>query len=117
EVEVSMAVTAESKGALGEAPPSYVRTVAWRFLASLPVDRKLARYDVAGSIAHVGMLADVGILTAAEAGALAKSLRGIYRDIQSGGLPWREELEDVHTNVEVRVTELAGRVGAEAHTA
>jgi len=112
-----MAVTVESKGAAGEAPPSYVRTAAWRFLVSLPVDRKLARYDVAGSIAHVGMLADVGILTAEEAGTLAKSLRGIYRDIQSGGFPWREDLEDVHTNVEVRLTELAGPIGAKVHTA
>ena len=62
-----MAATVQSKGGPSGAPPSYVESPAWRFLASLPVDRKLARYDVAGSIAHVQMLTSVGILTIHEA--------------------------------------------------
>ena len=110
-----MAVTVE-KGKAGEAP-SYVRTPAWRFLASLPVDRRLYPYDVAGSIAHVEMLAHVGILTQDEAGSLAHGLRSVYREIESGAFPWREDLEDVHTNVEVRLTELLGPIGAKVHTA
>lgn len=112
-----MAVTVDSQGQGGAARPAYVRTPAWRFLASLPVDRKLVRYDLAGSIAHVEMLAAVGILTAEEAEALAKGLRQINGEIESGRFPWREDLEDVHTNIEVRLTERLGSLGAKLHTA
>ena len=111
-----MAVTVESKGGAGAAP-SYVTTPAWRFLLSLPVDRRLARHDVAGSIAHVQMLGDVGILTREEAGALARGLQRIYRDIEAGSFRWREDLEDVHTNIEARLTEDLGPLGAKVHTA
>lgn len=110
-----MAASVRSKD--GGASPSYVRTPAWRFLASLPVDRKLARYDIAGSLAHVDMLAAVGILTVEEASALAKGLRALYAEILAGRFPWREDLEDVHTNIEVRLTELLGSTGAKVHTA
>ena len=112
-----MAVTVESKAGPSGAPPSYVKTPAWRFLASLPVDRKLARHDIAGSLAHVGMLGEVGILTVEEAGALAKGLRRIFHEVESGTFAWREDLEDVHTNVEVRLTEILGPLGAKVHTA
>ncbi|HTD81992.1 MAG TPA: argininosuccinate lyase [Thermoplasmata archaeon] len=112
-----MAVIVESKGGAGAAPPSYVQTPAWRFLASLPVDRKLARHDIAGSLAHVGMLGEVGILTVEEAGALAKGLHRIHQEMEAGTFPWREDLEDVHTNVEVRLTEILGPLGAKVHTA
>ena len=111
-----MAVTVDSKGGAGGAP-SYVKTPAWRFLASLSVDRKLARHDIAGSVAHAEMLAEAGILTAEEGAALAKGLRRIWREIESGSFPWREDLEDVHTNVEVRLTEILGPLGAKVHTA
>jgi argininosuccinate lyase len=97
--------------------PSYVRTPAARFLASLPVDRRLYPYDLAGSIAHVEMLGAVGILTPEEAGALSHGLRGIFEEIESGAFPWRDDLEDVHTNVEVRLTEILGPLGAKVHTA
>src|SRR5438067_1655388 len=89
EGEVKMAATVQSKGGPSGAPPSYVESPAWRFLASLPVDRKLARYDVAGSIAHVQMLAAVGILTIDEAGALTKGLRAVHAAIVAGSFPWR----------------------------
>jgi len=114
---VKMAATVQSKGGPSGAPPSYVESPAWRFLSSLPVDRKLARYDVAGSIAHVQMLAAVGILTIDEAGALTKGLRTIHAAIVAGGFPWREDLEDVHTNIEVSLTERLGSLGAKVHTA
>ena len=78
-----MAVTVDSKGGAGGAP-SYVKTPAWRFLASLPVDRRLARHDVAGSIAHVEMLGERGILTREEATALAKGLRRVWGEIEAG---------------------------------
>jgi argininosuccinate lyase len=112
-----MAAIVQSKGTGGGAPPSYVKSPAWRFLASLPVDRKLARYDVAGSLAHVRMLGEVGIVTAEEASALSTGLRRIFADIASGTFPWREDLEDVHTNIEVGLTERLGTVGAKVHTA
>ncbi len=110
-----MAVTLETRES-GNAP-SYVRTPAWRYLASLPVDRRLWPYDVAGSIAHVEMLGEVGILTKEEADALVRGLRRVASEIAGGGFPWREDLEDVHTNVEVRLTEALGPLGAKVHTA
>ena len=114
---MKMAATVQSKGGPSGAPPSYIESPAWRFLASLPVDRKLARYDVAGSIAHVQMLAAVGILTIDEAGALTKGLRAVHAAIVAGSFPWREDLEDVHTNIEVSLTERLGSLGAKVHTA
>lgn len=96
--------------------PSYVRTPAWRYLASLPVDRRLARYDVAGSIAHVEMLGEAGILSAADVDALVAGLRRVHAEIEAQTFPWRDDLEDVHTNVEVRLTAIAGHVGGKVHT-
>src|SRR6266542_1755098 len=112
-----MAVLAQPPAAAGGAPPSYVKTPAGPFLASLSVDRRLARYDVAGSIAHVEMLGAVGILTDGEATALVDGLRRIHEEITSGTFPWRDDLEDVHTNLEVRLTETLGPLGAKVHTA
>ncbi len=96
--------------------PSYVRGPAAPFLGSLPVDRPMAVYDLAGSIAHVQMLGTVGLLTSAEVGTLVGGLRTIGREVANGAFPWRPELEDVHTNVEVRLTELVGPVAGKLHT-
>src|SRR5881396_1074527 len=112
-----MAATVQSKGSGGGAPPSYVKTPASWFIVSLPVDRRLARYDIAGSLAHVEMLAAVGILSKGEAELLGKGLRGVYEEIASGRFVWREQLEDVHTNIEVALTERLGSLGAKLHTA
>ena len=97
--------------------PPYVRTPAGVFLRSLSVDRPLVRYDLAGSIAHVEMLAHVGLLSSKESTTLVRGLREVARDVAAGTFPWRDELEDVHTNVEVRLTELVGEVGGKVHTA
>jgi argininosuccinate lyase len=97
--------------------PSYVRTPAAAFLNSLSVDRPLVRYDLIGSIAHVEMLGQVGILSAVEATTLIGGLRQVAHEVSSGTLPWRDDLEDVHTNVEVRLTEIVGDVGGKVHTA
>src|SRR5207247_803882 len=112
-----MAVIAQPPAAAGGAPPSYVKTQAAPFLASLSIDRRLARFDVAGSIAHVEMLGATGILKNEESIALVGGLRRIHEEITSGTFPWREDLEDVHTNVEIRLTEIAGPLGAKVHTA
>ena len=97
-------------------PPRYVRTPAWQFLSSLPVDRRLYRHDIAGSIAHVEMLGDVGVLGSDEAGSLVGGLRALCAEIEAGHFPWRDDLEDIHTNIEVRLTEQLGPVGAKVHT-
>ncbi len=109
-----MAVIAQ---AAGGAAPTYVRSPAWRFLSSLPVDRRLYPYDIAGSIAHVAMLGTTGVLTASESASLVHGLRQVRAEIESLEFPWREDLEDVHTNIEVRLTELLGPLGAKVHTA
>jgi argininosuccinate lyase len=101
----------------GTPVPDYVRTPAAGFLSSLAVDRHLVRFDIAGSIAHVEMLGKVGILTPSEAQTLARGLRQVAREVASGAFLWRPELEDVHTNVEVRLTEIVGTVGGKLHTA
>ena len=96
--------------------PGYVGASHLGFLGSLSVDRQLARYDIAGSVAHVEMLERVGLVPAPEAELLASGLRRIAREVRDGSFPWREELEDVHTNVEVRLTELVGAIGGKLHT-
>ena len=98
------------------AAPLYVRTPAAAFLRSLSVDRALARYDLAGGVAHVEMLAESGLIAPGEAAILVGGLRRIAREIADGAFPWRDDLEDVHTNVEVRLTELVGPVGGKLHT-
>src|SRR5207253_1851141 len=67
--------------------------------------------------ALVEMLAAVGILSKGEAELLGKGLRGVYEEIASGRFVWREDLEDVHTNIEVALTERLGSLGAKLHTA
>jgi argininosuccinate lyase len=96
--------------------PVYVRTPHAAFLASVAVDRALAPYDVAGSIAHAEMLGAVGLLTPPETRVVVTGLRQIARELRDGTLPWRDDLEDVHTNVEVRLTNLVGPVGGKLHT-
>jgi argininosuccinate lyase len=105
-----------SESAARAAAPSYVRTAHGPFLRSLAVDRALVRHDLAGSVAHVGMLARVGLITDAESTALTGGLRRIAREVRDGSFPWRDDLEDVHTNVEVRLSEIVGPVGGKLHT-
>jgi argininosuccinate lyase len=97
-------------------PPSFVRSPSVRFLGSLSVDRSLARYDLAGSVAHVEMLGAAELLTPSEVATLVAGLRKIAREISAGSFPWHDELEDVHTNIEARLTELVGPVGGKLHT-
>ncbi len=101
----------DGSAAVGPEAPSYVRTPAAAFLSSLAVDRPLARYDLAGSLAHVEALGRAGVLSPAQVATLATGLRTIGREIADGTFPWRAELEDVHTNVERRLTELVGPLG------
>lgn len=97
--------------------PAYVQTPVGPFLNSLAVDRPLVRFDVAGSVAHAEMLGRVGLLTPEEVRALVGGLRQVAREAANGTFPWQPELEDVHTNVEVRLTEIVGPLGGKIHTA
>lgn len=102
------------------APPSmprYLPATSSPFIASIGVDQALAPMDLAGSVAHAQMLARTGLLTDAEAATLVGGLRRIHQEVRGGQFRWRVELEDVHTNIEVRLTELVGRVAGKLHTA
>jgi argininosuccinate lyase len=87
------------------------------FNASIDVDREMALEDVDGSIAHATMLGEQGIVTAAEAAALVEGLRQLRAEVEAGAVPWSVELEDVHMNLERRLTERIGAVGGKLHTA
>ncbi|MGH8453748.1 MAG: argininosuccinate lyase, partial [Nevskiales bacterium] len=87
-----------------------------QFSASVSFDRRLYRQDIRGSIAHASMLAKVGVLTAAEAEKIVKGLEGILADIERNDFGWLDELEDVHMNIEARLTERIGEVGKKLHT-
>jgi argininosuccinate lyase len=88
-----------------------------RFNASVDVDRELAIDDIAGSIAHATMLAEQGILSAAESAGIIAGLREIEAEVKAGSFEWRVELEDVHMNVERALTERIGPLGGKLHTA
>lgn len=84
---------------------------------SVSFDRRLALHDIAGSRAHARALRKAGILDDAELAAILTGLDGIAEDIRAGRFEWREELEDVHMNIESALTERIGAAGAKLHTA
>ncbi|MCS6797059.1 MAG: argininosuccinate lyase [Myxococcota bacterium] len=91
---------------------------AARFTASVDVDRRLGPQDVAGSIAHVRMLAARGILPSDEASVLVAALERIAREIEEGRFAWDPSREDVHMNVEARLAQLVGSdLAGKLHTA
>jgi argininosuccinate lyase len=86
------------------------------FTASVGFDRRLYRHDILGSIAHARMLAQVGVLTAAECEAIVKGLGEIEAEIDAGTFEWSTALEDVHMNIEARLIERIGDAGKKLHT-
>ncbi|HEX7550043.1 MAG TPA: argininosuccinate lyase, partial [Candidatus Methylomirabilis sp.] len=87
------------------------------FTASIDVDRRLAPYDIQGSIAHARMLAKCGILTKAEGEKIVAGLAEIREEIARGEFRYDQALEDIHMHVERRLTERIGEVGGKLHTA
>src|SRR5690242_18574178 len=85
--------------------------------ASVDFDRRLLSYDVEGSKAHARMLAKQGILSTADADAIARGLDQVQAEWERGELELDPQLEDVHMNVERRLTEIIGDAGARLHTA
>jgi len=87
-----------------------------RYTASVSFDRRLALADIEGSLAHARMLGAVGVLPAADVAAIEGGLARVREEITSGSFAWKEELEDVHLNIEARLTELVGDAGKRLHT-
>ena len=87
------------------------------FTSSIAFDQRLYRQDILGSMAHARMLGRCNILTQAEVDAIIAGLTSILADIESGNFTFEIALEDIHMNVEKRLTERIGPVGGKLHTA
>ena len=86
------------------------------FGASVAFDKTLALYDIEGSIAHATMLMDAKVLTSDELKKIIKGLEQVKQEIVSGEFTWSIDLEDVHMNIESRLTEICGEPGKKLHT-
>lgn len=105
------------------------KTQAWSALFSEPVDELVQRYtasvffdrrmwkaDIQGSLAHAQMLTTQKIITGEDLASIQKGLAQIVSEIESGKFEWKLELEDVHLNIEARLTQLVGDAGKRLHT-
>ncbi|MBP8111009.1 MAG: argininosuccinate lyase [Agitococcus sp.] len=99
-------------GRFSEATDAFVA----EFTASVTFDKRLYKHDIQGSCAHATMLAKVGVLTDAERDAIIDGLAAIQTDIDAGRFDWRVDLEDVHMNIEARLTDRIGITGKKLHT-
>ena len=86
------------------------------FTASVEFDQRMYRQDIAGSKAHALMLQKTGVLTGSDCEAILKGLDTIIEEIESGAFEWSVSREDVHMNIEARLTELVGDAGKRLHT-
>ncbi len=87
-----------------------------RYTASVDFDKRLWAADIQGSLAHADMLAAQGIIGADDLAAIQKGMAQIREEIASGRFEWKLDLEDVHLNIEARLTELVGLAGKRLHT-
>jgi argininosuccinate lyase len=87
-----------------------------RYTASVRFDQRLWKADIAGSLAHAEMLAAQGIIPAADHHAIERGMAQIAQEIEAGTFAWKLELEDVHLNIEARLTQLVGDAGKRLHT-
>ena len=87
------------------------------FNASIDFDKRLYHEDIRGSIAHANMLAKCGIIPAEDGEKIVAGLKDILADIEAGNFSFEVALEDIHMNVEARLTERIGQAGARLHTA
>ena len=86
------------------------------FTASIPFDKRLYHHDIRGSIAHATMLARVGVLTDDERDSIIDGLKAIEAEIERGEVEWSIALEDIHMNIEARLTDKIGITGKKLHT-
>jgi len=99
-------------GRFGEALHPAVK----RFTASVPFDKRLALFDIQGSLAHARMLGARRVLSRRDVAAIERGLALVRREIESGRFQWSLDDEDVHLNIERRLTALVGDVGKRLHT-
>jgi len=86
------------------------------FTASVSFDQRMYYHDIAGSIAHATMLKTVGVLTEDECNQIIKGLEQVLSEIEAGEFNWSVSLEDVHMNIEARLTAIIGDTGKKLHT-
>ncbi|SDW04939.1 argininosuccinate lyase [Nitrosomonas communis] len=94
-----------------------VTQLVQRYTASINFDKRLAEYDIQGSLAHAQMLSSVGIINSVDLVAIEQGLSQILEEIRNNRFEWQIELEDVHLNIEKRLTALIGDAGKRLHTA
>lgn len=99
-------------GRFSEATDGFVA----EFTASVNFDKRMAKQDIQGSIAHATMLGRCGIITSEESDLIISGLKQVQAEINAGQFQWSVALEDVHMNVESRLTALIGDVGKKLHT-
>src|SRR5574343_253062 len=86
-----------------------------RYTSSVFFDKRLWQADIQGSLAHAGMLAAQGIIAADDFAAIERGMAQITQEIESGQFEWKLDLEDVHLNIEARLTQLVGDAGKRLH--
>lgn len=87
-----------------------------RYTASVFFDKRLAPYDIQGSLAHADMLAAVGVISSQDLQDIQRGMAQILSEIEAGQFEWLLDLEDVHLNIEKRLVELVGDAGKRLHT-
>ena len=93
-----------------------VSELVQRYTSSVNFDKRLWQADIQGSLAHAGMLAAQGIIGAQDLADIQRGLAQITHEIRSGDFEWKLALEDVHLNIEARLTQLVGDAGKRLHT-
>ncbi len=84
--------------------------------ASIDFDKRMARQDIQGSLAHAAMLAETGILSREDVAAISGGLKSVFEEIEAGSFTFSRALEDIHMNVESRLKDLIGPVAGRLHT-
>ena len=87
-----------------------------QYTGSIGFDKRLAKYDIQGSLAHAQMLLKAGVLSTDDVSQIQKGMTEILAEIDSGSLKWSLDLEDVHMNIERRLTDKIGDAGKRLHT-
>ena len=87
-----------------------------RYTASVFFDKRLWQADLAGSLAHAAMLAQQGVISATDLADIRRGMEQIRAEVASGAFEWKLDLEDVHLNIEARLTQLVGDAGKRLHT-
>ena len=87
-----------------------------RYTASVNFDQRLAVYDIAGSLAHAEMLKKQKIISSKDFSSIKKGLNQIKKEVSANNFEWSIDLEDVHLNIEKRLTDIAGEAGKKLHT-